>query len=109
TSLIGVNVVLVIYGLLVTRVTEPFLAHLPKPFDSEYIRLILDTLIATTVIILFAEFLPKAIFCSKAEQVLSFFALPMLLMYYILYPLAKVFVSISEFILKYLFRVRIKE
>ena len=59
--------------------------------------------------LLFAEFLPKAIFRSKAEQVLSFFALPMLLMYYILYPLARIFVNISEFILKYLFNVRIKE
>jgi CBS domain containing-hemolysin-like protein len=33
----------------------------------------------------------------------------MLLMYYIFYPIAKIFVSISEFILKYLFNVRIKE
>jgi putative hemolysin len=109
TSLIGVNVVLVIYGSLMTRLTEPFLAGLPYPFNSDYVRLIVDTLIATAVILLFAEFLPKAIFRSKAEQVLSFFALPMLLMYYILFPLAKIFVSISEFILKYLFNVRIRE
>jgi putative hemolysin len=109
TSLIGVNIVLVVYGSLMTRLTEPIFGHLPSPFDSEYIRLLLDTLLATIIILLFAEFLPKAIFRSKAEQVLSFFALPMLLMYYILFPLAKVFVSISEFILKYLFNVRIKE
>jgi len=41
--------------------------------------------------------------------VLTIFALPMMLMYYLLFPLARVFVSISEFILKYLFNVRIKE
>jgi CBS domain containing-hemolysin-like protein len=58
---------------------------------------------------LFAEFLPKAIFRTKAEQVLSFFVLPMWLFYNLLFPIAKVFVSISEFILKYLFNVRIKE
>ncbi len=109
TSLIGVNIMLVIYGLLMTRLTEPLIASLPGPFNSEYVHLILDTLIATVVILLFAEFIPKAIFRTKAEQVLSFFALPMLLMYYILYPLAKVFVSMSEFILKYLFNVRIKD
>lgn len=109
TSLIGVNVVLVIYGLLMTQLTEPIISRLPDPLNSEYVHLILDTLVATVIILLFAEFIPKAIFRTKADQVLSFFALPMLLMYYLLYPLAKVFVSISEFILKYLFNVRIKE
>jgi CBS domain containing-hemolysin-like protein len=109
TSLIGVNVVLVIYGLLMTRLTEPIISNLPPPLNSEYVHLIIDTLVATVVILLFAEFIPKAIFRTKADQVLSFFALPMLLMYYLLYPLAKVFVAMSEFILKYLFNVRIKE
>jgi len=109
TSLVGMNIVLVVYGLLMTRLTDPILEHLPSPLNSNYIRLILDTLIATLVILLFAEFLPKAIFRSKAEQVLTLFALPMFLMYYLLYPLAKLFVSIAEFILKYLFSVRIRE
>src|SRR6202012_682324 len=75
----------------------------------EYPKLILDTLLATIVILIFAEFLPKAIFRSKAEAVLTIFSVPMLVMYWIFYPVAKIFVSISEFILKYLFNVRIKE
>lgn len=109
TSLVGVNIMLVVYGLLMIRLTDPILTQLPAPFNSEYVRLIVDTFIAAMVILLFAEFLPKAIFRTKAEAVLSFFALPMWLMYKFLYPLAQVFVSISEFILKYLFNVRIKE
>lgn len=109
TSLVGVNVLLVIYGLLMTQLTEPFLSRLPAPFNSEYVQLLLDTLFATIIILIFAEFLPKAIFRSKAERVLIIFSFPMLLMYYILYPFAKIFVSISEFILKYLFNVRIKD
>jgi len=109
TALIGVNVMLVIYGLLMTQLMDPFLNMLPGPLHSEYVHLLLDTLIATIVILIFAEFLPKAIFRSKAEQVLTVFSLPMLLMYYILYPFAKIFVSIAEFILKYLFNVRIKD
>lgn len=111
TSLIGVNVVLVVYGLLMTELNdkwmEPILTSINMNF--EYVRLIIDTLVATVIILIFAEFLPKAIFSSKAEQVLTIFAFPMLVMYYILFPLAKLFVSISEFILKYLFNVRIKE
>jgi len=109
TSLVGVNVVLVIYGLLMTRLTEPILSSLPAPLNSEYVHLLVDTFIATVVILLFAEFLPKAIFRTKAEAVLSFFALPMWIMYNLLFPVAKIFVAISEFILKYLFNVRIKE
>lgn len=109
TSLVGVNVLLVIYGLLMTQLTEPVLSMLPPPFNSEYAQLVIDTLIATVIILVFAEFLPKAIFRAKADAVLNIFAVPMQLMYFILYPFAKVFVAISEFILKHLFNVRIKD
>lgn len=109
TSLVGVNVMLVFYGLLMTDLTDNFLEKLPAPLDSEYVQLVLDTFIATIVILFLAEFIPKAIFRSKAEQLLSFFAIPLQLLYYLLYPIAKIFVAISEFILKYLFNVRMKE
>ncbi len=109
TSLVGVKIMLVIYGLLMTRLTDPVLSGLSVPFNSEYFRLIVDTLLATIVILLFAEFLPKAIFRTKAEAILNFFALPMWLMYNLLYPVARIFVAISAFILKYLFNVRIKD
>lgn len=108
TSLVGVNVVLVVYGILTERATERLFAIAGIEL-SEYTKLGIDTLLATIVILIFAEFLPKAIFRAKAETVLTLFSVPMLLMYYIFYPVAKVFVSISEFILKYLFNVHIKE
>jgi hypothetical protein len=109
SSLIGVNITLVIYGLLMTQLTDPYLNMLPTPFNSEYIHLLLDTLIATIIILLFAEFIPKAVFRAKAEQALVIFSVPMKIAYTILSPLAKIFVAISEFILKYIFNVRIKE
>ena len=108
TSLVGVNVLLVIYGVLSAKATDILLKHYNIALP-EYGKLALDTLVATVVILIFAEFLPKAIFRSKAEAVLTIFSVPMWLMYYIFYPVAKIFVSISEFILKYLFNVRIKE
>ena len=109
TSLVGVNILLVIYGSLMTAFTKSYLDGLPYPFNSEYLHLIIDTLIATVIILVFAEFLPKALFRFKAEAVLTFFSIPVLLIYYVLSPIARVFVSISEFILKYLFNVRIKD
>jgi len=107
TSLVGVNVLVVLYGLLISDFTLRVLAYYHISL-SEYPKLLVDTLLATFVILIFAEFLPKTIFRSKAEAVLAIFSIPMLLMYYILYPIAKVFVSISEFILKYLFNLRIR-
>lgn len=109
SSLVGVNILLVIYGLLMTDLTDPLLDKLPAPLNSEYAHLVFDTLIATSIILFFAEFLPKAIFRVKAEQLLSWLSVPIQLLYYFLYPIARIFVSISEFILKYLFSVRIKE
>lgn len=109
TSLVGVNILMVFYGLLMTNITDPLLNLLPPPLNSEYAHLLFDTLIATVIILFSAEFLPKAIFRAKAEQLLAFFSVPMQLLYILLYPIAKVFVAISEFMLKNLFNVRIKE
>src|SRR5690606_26600844 len=46
---------------------------------------------------------------SRAEQVMVLFALPVVALYYVMYPIARIFVSVSGFILKYLFNVRVKE
>lgn len=107
TSLVGINVCLVIYGLLMTEITD----HL---FDSiglynEYLRLLLDTIIATIIVLILGEFIPKAIFRSKPESILSLLTIPIQFFYILLYPIAKLFVRISEFILKYLFNVKIAE
>ncbi len=108
TALVGVNVILVVYGALTSQLTNTVLesAGLDLP---EYAKLAIDTVFATLVILIFAEFLPKAIFRHKADTVLSVFAIPMKGMHFIFSPIAGVFVSISEFILKRLFNVNIKE
>lgn len=108
TTLVGVNVVLVVYGLLTSDVTTQVLHHYNIQIP-EYAKLIIDTFIATVIILVFAEFLPKAIFRHKAERVLTMFAIPMRVMHFIFGLLARLFVSISEFILKYLLNVRFKE
>jgi len=108
TALVGVNVILVVYGMITSKLTERIFEHFHLVLP-EYAKLAIDTLFATIVILIFAEFLPKAIFRHKADTVLSLFAIPMKMMHVIFAPIARVFVSISEFILKYLFNVHIKE
>lgn len=108
TSLVGINICLVIYGLLMTDATHILFNNIGFP-ENEFLRLFIDTIIATIIVLVLAEFIPKAIFRSKPEQTLSFFTLPIQFFYFLLYPIAKLFVQISEFILKYLFNVRIAE
>jgi CBS domain containing-hemolysin-like protein len=108
TSLVGINICLVVYGLLMTELTDVMFNAVGLP-HNEYLHLFLDTIIATIVVLFLAEFIPKAIFRSKPESILSFLTLPIQFFYYLLYPIAQLFVRISEFILRYLFGVRINE
>ena len=108
TSLVGINVCLVIYGDLMTNLTNHLFDQVGLP-HNEFIRLFLDTLIATIIVLVLAEFIPKALFRSKPESTLTFLTIPIQFFYFFLYPVARFFVTISEFILKYLFSVRISK
>lgn len=105
TSLVGINIVLVIYGLLMTELTDAFFDR--AGISNEFIRLFIDTIFATVVVLFLGEFIPKALFRAKPESTLTLLTLPIQFFYYFLYPIARFFVAISEFILKYLFNVRI--
>jgi putative hemolysin len=116
TTLLGFNIFLVVYGLLFSGLLEETLwksvgmPDTPNISSSKkYIKLICDTFISTGIILFFAEFIPKAIFRAKNDSLLSFFAPLAKFFYRIFYPIAFVFVRISEWILKYIFNVRIKD
>ncbi len=106
TSLVGINIVLVIYGLLMTSVTDSVFDFIGFS-HNEFLRLFIDTIIATIVVLVLGEFIPKALFRAKPESTLTLLTLPIQFFYFFLYPVARFFVTISEFILKYLFNVRI--
>ena len=108
TSLVGINICLVVYGDLMTTLTNIFFDQIGLP-NNEFLRLFLDTLIATIIVLVLAEFIPKALFRTKPESTLTFLTLPIQFFYFFLYPIARFFVTISEFILKYLFSVRISK
>jgi CBS domain containing-hemolysin-like protein len=60
------------------------------------------------IVLIISEFIPKAIFRAKSDVLLSFFAPVINFFYKIFYPIASIFVTIAQNILKYLFNVRIK-
>jgi len=106
--LVGVNIFMVIYGLLFSELMRTSLWN-PLKLQNEYIKLLFDTLLSSMVVLIIGEFLPKAIFRARNDNLLSFFARPAKFFYNIFNPVSSLFVRLAEFILKYLFNVRIKD
>jgi CBS domain containing-hemolysin-like protein len=77
--------------------------------QSQFLLLLTQTIISTIVILITAEFIPKAIFRINPNYMLNIFSVPLVIFYFLLYPIVFVTLSISEFILKYIFRLEIKE
>jgi putative hemolysin len=108
TLLIGNNIALVVYSISMSAVLMPFLAKvLPISFQSESWLFVFQTLIATIVILFTGEFLPKASFRINPNQILNFFALPLKLLFYVLFPIVRFFVGISNFVLRFVFRINV--
>ena len=106
TCLIGLNIVLVIYGLLFTAFLKG-IAWNPLEVENEYLKLVIDTIISTFVVLVFGEFIPKAIFKARNDKLIAFFAPVAQIFHSLLQPLASVFVAIAQWILTYIFNVRV--
>ncbi len=99
TTLVGNNISLVIYGIytgeLLNRVMEPVI------FDSFW-RFTLIALIATLVVIITAEFLPKTLFRLNPDVVLNALILPFHIAYFTLWPVVTSITYISKWIIRIL-------
>ena len=106
TCLIGLNIFLVIYGLLFDEMLKMGIWN-PLDIKNEYLKLAFDTFLSTIVVLIIGEFLPKAIFRAKNDSLLGFFA-PLANFFHSLFlPLTDIFVNMSQWILKYIFNVRV--
>ncbi|MFT7114469.1 MAG: putative hemolysin [Candidatus Azotimanducaceae bacterium] len=101
TMLVGNNIALVVYAYYMAEILEPIILSFNA---NEAWVLFFQTLLTTLLILVTAEFLPKAIFRLYANNLLSFFALPVLLIYYVLYPVVVVMTGLSNYMLRILFR-----
>ena len=114
STLIGFNFFLVIFGLLIGETFLPLWNWLINKIhiQSSYVnmmRLFVETLLSTVFILQFGEFLPKSLFRSKSDKLLIFFSGATQFFYKLFYPIASFFAVLSEWILKYVFNVRIEE
>ena len=110
TTLVGNNLALVVYGIFMANILEPIIsAGLPPFIHSDLTILIIQTIIATLIVLVTAEFTPKSIFLINPDRMLSVFAIPMLIVYYFLYPLVFLIVSLSKLLITGVLRLEYSE
>lgn len=99
TMLVGNNIALVLYGVVMAKMLEPSIVSLFNTTNAILI-LSIQTLASTFLILIFAEFLPKMIFRTVANRSLNFFSLPIILFYILFYPITFLVNALSQLILK---------
>ncbi|RLD37890.1 MAG: hemolysin, partial [Bacteroidetes bacterium] len=105
--LLGNNVALVIYGIAMADLLSSYITSiLPQYLVSEITILIIQTIIATLIILFTAEFLPKVLFRQRPNAILNFFAIPAFIFYYLFFPVIWLFTGISGWLLKLIFGVK---
>ena len=96
TMLVGNNIALVIYGILFAQLFD---ATLFAPLgDGE--RVTADTIASTVVVLFTGEFIPKLIFKSNPNTMLSLFAMPAMACYVVLYPISRFATLLSKLMLR---------
>ncbi len=106
TMLLGNNAALVIYSMLMAKLLTPFLTT--NISHNHFVLLLLQTIISTIFVLFIAEFLPKAILRKNPNRVLAVAAIPLQIIYFILYPFTHLTVGLSNLILK-IFKVDTSE
>lgn len=104
TMLVGNNISLVIYGLLMAEVMTPWLS----PIGNQFVITFIQTILATAIVLITGEFLPKTIFRVNPNLWMRIFSLLLLFFYVTLYPVSRFGTWVSMGILK-LFNVKISQ
>ena len=107
--LLGNNITLIIYGMSMSQILDAPVNHWLQAiaFDNDFMVLLVKTILATLLVLLVAEFLPKMLFRINPNAILSFFALPAFICFCLLYPLILIYTGISEFIIRYVLRLKV--
>lgn len=98
TLLVGKNIAVVIYGLLMAKLLMEYV-----PING-FSALLAQIAIATLIILLVAEFLPKVFFQIYANKLFKFFAVPAYFFYILFSFVSEFIIWLSDLLLKYVFR-----
>lgn len=104
TMLVGNNLANVVYTIFLAKLLAAPLA----PLNNELLILLLQTIIATVIVLFFAEFLPKTLFRILSDSALSTFAVPVAFFYLLFYPIVVISVLFARLIAR-IFGIRIDD
>jgi len=82
---------------------------LPVSTFNDFTILLLQTIISTIIILITAEFLPKAIFRIYANEVMKIFAIPAYIFFFLFHYASSFITKISDFVLRVLFKTNADE
>ena len=105
TMLIGNMITMVIYGYFMGELAMQWINSFGYLF-SDWVHLLLQTLIATVLVLITAEFLPKVFFQIYANTLFKFFAIPAYIFYLLFYFVSVFIISISDFVLRKCFKTK---
>ena len=98
TMLVGNNIALVIYGILMAELIEKRV--LANIISNEAVIVAIQTIISTAIILLSGEFMPKTLFKINPNFTLKIFAVPTYILYIVLYPISRFSSILSTGILR---------
>lgn len=98
TMLVGNNIALVIYGILMAQLIEHYV--LGGLITNEAALVVIETLVSTGVILITGEFMPKTLFKINPNFTLRLFAIPAFICYVLLYPISRFSTFLSTCILR---------
>lgn len=96
TMLVGNNIVMVVYGILFARLFDNTIF---SGYDAAF-TVPADTILSTMIILFTGEFLPKALFKSNPNRLLTIFSLPAYVCYIVLWPISRFSTWMSRLILR---------
>ena len=108
SMLITNNIALVIYGIVMSEhlMTREWLRmQLPNQFHGDGMLLVIQTFLSTIIILVAAEFIPKAVFRINPNATLSLLAIPIRMLYYLLSPIVWIIINLSRFFMRVLFKI----
>ena len=104
TTLIGFELFLVFFSLQISNVMQPVWRHLR--LGSDLLHIIVEIAIATVVVLIFAEFIPRAFFRARSNALLARTAIITDFFYQMFTPLAEGLMALAKWVLHQGFNVR---
>lgn len=105
TALVGNTIALVIYGIYMAFLLEPWIAErLPESINSGTTVVLIQTVVSTIIVLLTAEFTPKSIFLINPNNLLNILSIPIFVVFVVMFPLVWLIEQMSKFIIIFVLR-----